>query len=496
MIAYNLALAAGVVVDAWLLALMVLRGRRPWLQATFAALALTFIANDAAFVGTDQGFLTASWGSVVIATMVLAHPLITILVLGLVHGESLPRRKAVTFLLLAAVPEFVLVTPAAEWTAQHAYDLNPLGGFLIVCLAIALAEPIFQRLTSSLYFEDALWLTGGVLALIVGGPVYTFEFEALGLGSAAGSNVVAPVALAAFAVVALRAAPYPATVRGGRHRWSGEGRLVRGMAYAFEERRPVYALQAMREGASDGRPALLIARSSAPSNPDLAGPAAALVEPSRHAASRVMTTASEFLARFPGGLVALVDLGDIAMMSGWRPTREMIVRLRQVAKDTSSTLLLATGCLTETELEDLRRMTLAWWTLPDPAEEIEAILGRFFGPGAKQLLVLFARTRGLRPADLTVDNVPALLDFMNRAISELGAPVTDPAALQGLRDQTGSAAKELRAFASRSPAELSTGDWPSIAAAASDRDLVVTADGYWKGREMDEGDKSLFFFVK
>ncbi len=485
MIEYDLVLAAGVAVDAWLLFFVVLRGHRPWLQATFAALALTVIVNAVGFIGIDQGFFAPSWEPVVLATLILSHPLSTILVLGLIHGGFLPRRRPVAFLLLGVVPWFVLIGPGLDGSGRGVYDLTPVGAFLVVCFGIALAEPLYQRITSRLRSADATWLLAGVIALVVGGPVYSYELEALGLPFTGGSNLAFPLALAAFALVATRTDPFRVAPRGKSRPWTRESPLAFGRVFAIDEARPAYVLDIVVREASAGRPVLLLARASAP-EAGTRGLAVGRVEPGRHVASRVLTSASEFMARSPGSLVAVVDIGDVALLSGWESTREALFGLRAVAIGTKSTLLVSVVGLLSGESDDLRNAHLTWWTLPDPATEIEAILAESFGTGSARLLEYFAGPRGLHRAGLTVEHVPALVDFLNRALAGFGRSVSDPLAIQGLRIQTEAAVRGLRAFAARSPSDLAAGGWPSRSAAAGDRALVVTARDYWKGREMDE----------
>src|SRR5207245_10479966 len=72
---------AGVAVDAWLLAFLAIRGRRPWLQATYAACSLAYLAFCAAFVGPNDGVLTAPRDDVALAILPLSHALTAILVL-------------------------------------------------------------------------------------------------------------------------------------------------------------------------------------------------------------------------------------------------------------------------------------------------------------------------------------------------------------------------------------------------------------------------------
>jgi len=483
-ILYSLIVAGGLVADAWLLALVLVRGRRRWLQAAYAALALAFLVNGAAYVGTTEGFLSDAWQNALLASMVLAHPLTALLVLGLLHGETLPRRRPAVLLLLLAVPVFLLFTPSSDWAVPRAYDLSPLGVFLVASLALALAESIYTRMTSALLAADAFWLSVGVVALLIGGPVYAVELENLVGVTASGSNVGAPVALAAFALVAFHADPYPLAGQARRGRWSGTSELARGQAYVFDETRPTYALRSARRAASGGRPTLLLGRSLPPVGPD--GPCVAEIAASRHAALRSLATASEFLARRPGGLVVFLGLADVSVLCGWEKAREAIVRLAQVGRETESTLLVATSRLTRSEKERLRTLGLSWWSLPDPAEEFEALLLPSFGTGARRLLESFCRSAGIRRDDLSPDHVPALTDFLGRAAADLGGAVADPRASAGLRNEVEAASARLRAFADRSPADLAAGDWPSRASAATAADLLVKAADYWKGKEMEE----------
>ncbi len=194
----------GVAVDGWLVAI---RGRRPWLQATFAACALSFLVAGASFVGRNEGLLPPVREDVVLGLLLLTHALTAILVLGLIHGEALPRQRAITFLLLAPVPLLASLAPAEGWTVAAAYEGNVLGGFLVLCLGVALAETIYARHASPMFAAHAFWMGVGVVSLIVAGPVYVYELELLGQAPLVGANVAAPLALACFARVALLTDP-------------------------------------------------------------------------------------------------------------------------------------------------------------------------------------------------------------------------------------------------------------------------------------------------
>ena len=472
----------GVAVDGWLLALVAIRGRRPWLQATFAACALSFLVAGASFVGRNEGLLPPVREDVVLGLLLLSHALTAILVLGLIHGEALPRQRAITFLLLAPVPLLATLAPAEGWTVATAYEGNVLGGFLVLCLGIALAETIYARRASPMFAAHAFWMGVGVVSLIVAGPVYVYELELLGQAPLVGANIAAPLALACFARVALLTDPYPVSPRPSRGR-KVAAQVTGSDAIVFDERRPKYALRTAEQEALSGRATLLIGRGSPQMTPS--GISTATVPADRQAALRTMTTAAEFLGSSPGGLLVLEDLADLAALSGWKPVLEVVIRLRHLARDTGSTVVLCPSRLTESERKGLKDLDLTWWTLPDPATELVAILKQSFGTGAVRLFDAFCRAHGLRPDDVTTDHVPAFEAFLARALRELSGAVGGPAA-HGLRAQYEAAASVLRSFAAQGAVDLARGKWPSRRAADTNVEFVVTAADYWKGKEMEE----------
>lgn len=479
---FSVAIAAGLVADAGLLAFVAVRGRRRWLQATYAACNLAFIVTGVAAVGSAEGLIQPARDDVLLGTMLLAHALTAILVLSLIHGETLARRRGAVFLLLVPALVLTLLAPSEGWTAATAYEASALGGFMVLCLGLALAETTYARLTSRLLAPHSFWLALGIVSLIVAGPVYTYELEFLRAPVFAGANVAAPIALACFALVALQSDPFLVSSR-TRRGASRSGGLRPVDTLVFDETHPHYAVRIANEEAARGRSVLVIGRSP-PSMPS-GGTTHAAVVPSAHAALRTLTTASEFLVASPGGLIVLDDLAGLSVLSGWAPLLEAIVRIRHVARDTKSTALLSTNRLTEAERGSLANRGFAWWDLPDPAAEIEAILSQSFGPGAGRLLESFCRAHGIRETDLSTEHVPAFLAFVDRAFAELTGVVGGSAA-HGLRAQSEAGASILREFAAQSPEELARGKWPSRRSGTSDADLLVTAADYWKGKETEE----------
>src|SRR5436305_1093073 len=253
------AILAGIAVDAWLLAFIAIRGGRPWLQATYAACTLAYVALGAAFVGTNERVLAALRDDVALGIVLLAHALTAILVLGLIHGETLPRRRSVAFLLLVPVPLLAYLAPIEGWTTATAYEGNVLGGFLVLCLGVALAEAIYARRASPMFAAHAFWMGVGVVSLIVAGPVYVYELELLGQAPLVGANLAAPLALACFARVALLTDPYRISPRPIRGR-NATAQLTTSDEIVFDERRPKYALRTAEHEALSDRATLLVGR--------------------------------------------------------------------------------------------------------------------------------------------------------------------------------------------------------------------------------------------
>src|SRR5207245_4151715 len=182
-----------------------------------------------------------------------------------------------------------------------------------------------------------------------------------------------------------------------------------------------YALRTAHEESSSGRATLILGRHAPSMAAGGAGFAGLL--PGRHASLRALTTASEFLATSRGGLVVVEDLADLSALSEWPPTIEAVVRLRHVARGTGSTVVFSTSRLTDAERRALRDLRFTWWSLPDPALEIEAILAQPFGNGAARRLASFVRAHGLRPEALTTEHVPAREAFPTPARPDLAGAV-------------------------------------------------------------------------
>ena len=139
---YLAVLAAGIAVDAWLLAYALLRIRRTLAKLTLVALLLSFVVMSATFLGREYAGLGAEWAPVALWTFVLSHPLAALFILVAVHGEALLRRYPAVLLILAPAPVLAAFAPPAGYDLARAYGTAPLNWYLVLCLALPLGEAV------------------------------------------------------------------------------------------------------------------------------------------------------------------------------------------------------------------------------------------------------------------------------------------------------------------------------------------------------------------
>ena len=485
---YPILLLAGVVADAWLAAYGLLRLHRTLAKLAFVALLVDFVVMTSAFAGIELGALDAGWAPVALWSFVLSHPLAALFLLLAIHGEDLLRRYPYVLLLLAPAPVLGWLAPPAGYDLGNAYATAPLNWYLVLCLALPLGEAVAVWLRTVARKAEMFLLLTGAVVLVLTGPVYGFELQAVGLAGGAGSNPGTPVAAALFALALTFANPL--RVREVPKTTSSDGTFPPGRVVLADEARPKGTAHFVSVAIAAGRPALEVVRATA-------GPAAAetkaaralaALAPSRWPASVVLATASEFLARHPGGLVYLRDLAYLATLEGLAAAKDVLLALRRTAAGTEASVVASLSLFTPAERRELLALPgVTAVRLPDPTAEFEAILAASLGGGATQLLRSFSARAHRRIEDLTYEDLPAIQDFLGTALRELARAPGDEPVITGWRKTLDRVNLELDRFARKSLQETAAGPWPSEArAAGGSGGLVVKAADYWKGRELDE----------
>ena len=482
---YLAVLAAGIAVDAWLLAYALLRIRRTLAKLTLVALLLSFVVMSATFLGREYAGLGAEWAPVALWTFVLSHPLAALFILVAVHGEALLRRYPAVLLILAPAPVLAAFAPPAGYDLARAYGTAPLNWYLVLCLALPLGEAVAAWSRSVARRSELFLLLAGALVLVLTGPVYGFELEATGLAEAAGSNPGTPLTAILFAAALTLANPAPMRRVPRGAAW--DPHFPQGRLLLVDEARPKASAHYFAAAVAGGRPGLKLVRGSAAPVAGHGSLAVAALAPVRWPGSVVLATASEFLARHPAGIVFLRDLAYLVTLAGLPAARDALQAMRRAAAGTAGTVVASLALLTPEERRDLLAIPgAASVRLPDPAAEIRAILEARFGAGAAHLLQSFAAREHRRLEDLTYEDVPAVETFLGTAMAVLARAPGDEPMVLGWRKALDHASLDLDRFVRRTLPEAAAGPWASEVRRAGGEELVVRASDYWHGKELDE----------
>jgi uncharacterized membrane protein len=402
-------------------------GRRPATLA-FLLLVAAWALQNLLAGGLLSGEPASSMETVAFAAFLLAHPLAAAFVVLFLHDRSVRKHGPLLALLFAPVVPILLWRPTA-WTVATAYEHVLLNSYLGVALAAALAEAIASWQRSPLQRADAFLLAAGAVVFVVTGPIYQFELRLLAFDEAMGTNPGMFVIALLFGLALLRTRPAPLAMAPlPSRRGPPVGSLAGGEGYVFEERRPTYAARTVRQWAGAGMPVLLIARDE----PDrlraslrLPGANVLCLRRQRHPFARTLQTAAAFVRRGGTGLIWVRDLswffanGDPDLVREWLAALVRTVRRSQVV------LLLSSNHLLPGELEDLGRLPVRWLALPPVADGLRVRLRHHLGDAGDRLLDRFCAARRRRPADLTLDDVPSLVDYLQRALGRLGVAPKD-----------------------------------------------------------------------
>ena len=482
MTVHSVALTVTVVAGAWVAGYSLLFvHRRP--RGVLVAMLAAFASLGAISSLTMDGGLDASWNPVGLAVLLTAYASLPIFVTAYpVSPRAIWRTR--TFHAVA-LPAFVLAAagPSAGLSVEDAFlpstELRHvvLNSFLVACLGIALAEALALRFRSRVHRREAYLVVLGVLVLIVAGPMYRFEAILTGLPDLNGANWAAPVAGACFAV-GLRL---------------GDALRVRGRASApamaipwpvpsgfllVSEARPKYA-RAMFLAAiqSRSRTGLAVLGGDPDAAPELAGVEAVRLPPGDRCASVLAATVSEFLARFPEGVVCVDDFSYAVAHSGLPASVESAVRMMRVAPP-KATVLVSLTKLTHAELRALEAAGLPLLRAPDFGAGLGRVLDRHLGADSG-MLSRIASARGLRVEDLSFAEMPHVLDTVVASIREMHA-AGDEAARSAWPQVAAALAADLETFWRTPP--TATGSGAGVSERVPDFPLtrageLVLADG-------------------
>ncbi|MGQ0797341.1 MAG: hypothetical protein ACT4OI_05715, partial [Methanobacteriota archaeon] len=446
-------IAAGIVIDVWFAAFVALRSRHRTLRLLYLALAAAFAASGGIAVGLENGFLAnPGWLDALRAVYAIAHVLAPSFVLVFAFGKDLPRGRLAAAVLAVLLPIVAAVPSGASWTERLGYQLNPYGVYLVACLGVAFLAAIAIWLRSPLLGAEGFWLIAGTFLLLDTGPLFAYQLELTRFPDPGPSSLGSPVAVALFAVALLHTNPLPTTFPTRRKRaWITS--IARSRIFVLDERRPKYVEQLVTREAASGRPVFVLERDKDGSAPVSARIGRARIEGSGRAALRAWMTIRENVAREEGGAVVVRDLAAIAALSGWPRTVELVRQIEWACHRFRMTAVLSTSQLKASERDELRRLQMQWWVLPDPAQEVAAILSHYLGSAADALLDEFVASEGCSLRTLTLTHLPALGAFLQRRLGDMTSTVADRQGAEGLQGGVSLALHVLELFANRGTAE-------------------------------------------
>lgn len=451
---YPILLGGTVAANVGLAVVVMLRTRRAFPRAALIAFLLSFAAAHAILLGRASEALGPAWSAPGLAAYVLAHASVGAFAVVFLQGE--PIRARIPTLGFVLVPGLALgaLGAALGWrpedTFQPSTDLGmvALNGYLVACLAVALAESLMSWRRSASFRRESFLLVAGTTALIIGGPVYSFELVVLGVTQLLGANPAAPVGGLLFAVAVLRASPLP--FRGREPApdveipWS-----IPAGTYLVEETRPKYA-EAMILSAR-GSASLAIVSEPTEALNRLNGVELARLPAGDRSPSVLGATAAEFLARHRDGTVLVDDLSYVVANAGTRATADALARVVR-GKPDSARFILSLSMLTDQEREAISRNLRGTRVVaPDFEAELGEILTAHLG-ASKDHLQKAALARGKRVEDLAFTDLPALHDHWIASLTHLRSPA-DQAAQPAWRHVTEALTADLNVLWRTPPTE-------------------------------------------
>lgn len=427
MSAYSYVLAASVLANLIIAVLVVVSARRAFPRAGLLMFLLAFAATHGMLLGLTSTTLGPAWAIPSLAFYALAHASVPAFAILFLFGEPIRKRVPVlsailgTGLVLAAICAAVGIRQQDTFQPTTDIAVVALNGYLVTCLGIALAESLARWRRSVAFRRESFLLVAGTVALIIGGPIYSFELVVLGITDLLGANPAAPIGGALFSLALLRSNPVPFL----GHEPQREVRIpwtVPPGTYLVEETRPKYA-EAMAL-ASRG-PTLALVSEQSSSSPTL-GVEVAKMPAGDRCASVVASTISEFLTRNPDGTVLIDDLSYVVANAGARAAAEGLTRVVR-ARPNQARLIVSLSLMTEDErLEIVRSVPGTQISAPDFESEIGAILNAHLG-GSKDHLLKAALARGKRIEDLVPSDLPALHDHWLASLADLKHPADEAA---------------------------------------------------------------------
>ncbi|MFQ6107602.1 MAG: DUF835 domain-containing protein [Thermoplasmata archaeon] len=417
------------------------------MKTLFIALhVLLLTANVSWLISREFGI--AALDKAVLASTILVFPMTTVLILAFFHGPLFTGRVYLPLAIFLPSLGIIHLSGVEGWTSSNLYDHSAFAYYLVLCLAISLAESIAHWLKSSILHKEGYLLMLSLAILLATGPVYYQELKILNAGGLIGPNLGFPL-FSSTVLMALLRADFPLVRLESKERLSrGASRfeLETGRVHFATETRPKYLRSIFAEKVGNGRPGLLL--TSQPSGRfqrKYRVKDAAFIEVSfrngKHQInasdmSKIYFLIRDFVLIHKHSVVLVDAFSRLVCNNDLQSTKELISHARRLASRTGCTFIVPLSLVTGTERSLLIGTIDSVMEFPDVEKKVLEILDAHIGNLSRHLLRTYCKSKGTVLKDLTLEDIPDLAVWITSTLDTLGVYAGDNAILKNWKNES------------------------------------------------------------
>lgn len=452
-----------------LLALLVVgftRLKRKCIRAYFTILMLVFLAINIMWLLENEPEILTMIG---INSSILPFPLATLIVLAFLYPMSPEKQIAWSFLLILPALAIGVHSSFEGLDLDTVYESPVVILFAFFCTSVGVTESARGWLSSRIVRSHCYFLSIALLALLITGPLYYFEFKFLGFQGLGGASLGAPVVGTFLLVPLIMANPLPLkkSVPSLSLRKDMVYNLKSGTCYAVSEKRPKYCYTLFRDVADAGYDSLLVTSSSSKEvGHKLMGGRIATLSTKDSSESlrvtnlgRILFTVSDFIERKRKPVVLIECLHYLISNNDLLEVAELLHGLVRSAKRKGGWLIVSFSMLSREEKAVLLSLDFTHLRMPQPERMIEKVLTAHVGKLSAHLLKLCGKMKNKRVQDIVIEDIPDISGIVVNSMRALGKATNDDAILMNWEIQCRGIKRSLDRI-QRSPIGfLASGKW-------------------------------------
>lgn len=453
-----------------------------------------------------------------VSSAILIYPSATILILTFFHGHSFTRKIYYPLMILA--PTFVVfpISRVEGWMSSDLYSHSPMALYAVACLGISIGESASHWVGSSLLREEGYLLVLSSVVLLATGPAHYLEMGILGENSFVGPSLGLPLFASLILIALLRANHIPPRRPSGSVRVERKPRfdLEPSRIHFMTEKRPKLAGSIFADLVRNGRPGLALTSSSRERFKERHRLSNATVirvsfEDGREGVkpsdlSKMYFTMRDFVASQKGGVALLDAFPRIVCNNEMAEIRELVNRLRHLARSTGCIFILPRALISEHEFSRIASRRDIVLKLPNVEEEVLEILRTHVGDLSLFLMSAYCKRKNIAIKDLLLEDIPDLAAWITGSLDTLGMYIADTTVLRNwvgesrrvaecLLAYSHSNLEEIQRVSSDSPADSELTFSPLVYD-GREESPTLDEDKDWPGKKQDVRDVLLQIFTK